>query len=111
VNCEVDFGQLVTESELSLLTVEAELFRDGTPLALDAPIMRGSRFIFESAVCSFRDSNVGSYNCTATVSPAPSSQFLTGTGQGTSPLVTLTIGKQSSIAYINTLHVDYSIVL
>jgi hypothetical protein len=85
----------VTESELSLLTVEAQLFRDGSPLMLDAPTMSGSSFIFGFAVSSFNESNVGSYNCTATVRPA-SSQFLTGTGQGTSSLVRLTIGKQSS---------------
>ena len=84
----------MSESELSLLMVEAQLFRNGTPLTLDDPIiMRDSSFIFGSEISSFNDSNVGSYNCTAMVMRAPSSQFLTGTGQGTSPLVTLTIGK------------------
>ena len=105
MNCEVNFGQGVSESELSLLMVEAQLFRDGTPLTLADPIMRGSSLIFGSEVCSFSDRDVGNYNCTAIVRPAPSFQFLTGTGQGTSPLVRLTIGKQSS--YKNTIQVNY----
>ena len=90
----MDFGQGVSESELSLLMVEAQLLRDGTPLTLADPIiMRDSSFIFGSEISSFNDSNIGNYSCTATVRPVMSSQFLTGTGQGTSILVTLTIGK------------------
>ena len=104
VNCEVDFGQGVSESELSLLMVEAQLFRDGTLLTLADPIMRDSSLIFASEISSFNDSDVGSYNCIATASPAPSSRFLTGTGQGMSPLVRLIIGKQSS--YTNTIQVN-----
>ena len=50
----------MSESELSLLMVEAQLFRDGTPLTLADPITRDSSLIFGSAVCSFSDSNVGS---------------------------------------------------
>ena len=104
VNCEVDFGQGVSESELSLLMVEAQLFRDGTPLMLDDPTMSGSSLVFGSEISSFNDSSVGNYSCTATISPASSSRFLTGTGQGTSPLVRLTVGKQSS--YKNTIQIN-----
>ena len=100
VNCSVVLNS-IREEDLSLLNVSAEISRNGTILTQTSQSMDGTTFNFGATVNSFTQSNVGSYICTATVRSALSSQFLTGTGQGTSPLVRLTIGKRSS--YTNTL--------
>ena len=85
----------MTESELSLLMVDAQLFRDGTPLTLTGPTTTGTRFTFGAEVISFNASYVGNYNCSATVQS--SSQFIIGMEQGTSPLTRLTIGKLPTV--------------
>ena len=69
------------ESEVSLLLVDAELSRDGTPLNLTGPTIAGVTLSYGAAVSSFSDSDVGNYTCTATVTPQPFSTYLTGMGQ------------------------------
>ena len=71
--------------------VDAQLFRDGTPLTLTGPTITGTKFTFEVEVISFNDNYVGNYNCSATVQS--SSQFIIGMEQGMAPLIRLTIGK------------------
>ena len=92
VTCTVRLGSAVMVSELSLLTVSAQLSRDGTPLNLTRPAeRRGTTFDFRVLVSSFNKSNVGNYTCTATVTS--SSTFLTGTGQMVSRPYEIKIGK------------------
>ena len=83
----------IREEDLSLLNVSAEISRNGTILIQTSQSVDGTTFNYGATVNCFSQSDIGNYICTATVRPAPSSQFLTGTGQGTSPLVRLTIGK------------------
>ena len=103
MNCSVVLNS-IREEDLSLLTVSANISRNGTILTQTSQSVDGTTLNFGATVNSFCQSDVGSYICTATVRPAMSSQFLTGTGQGTSPLVRLTIGKRSS--YKNTIQVN-----
>ena len=109
VNCVVELSPAVMESEVSLVMVDAELSRDGTPLTLTDPTVTGTRFIFGVAVSSFNDNDVGTYTCTATVRPTQSSsQFLNGTGRTMSPLERIIIGKHPQICYLNDA---YSILI
>ena len=91
--CTVELNSAILESELSLLMVDAQLSRDGTPLILTGPSVTGTTYIFTATVISFSESDVGNYICRATVSPHPSSQHLTGTGQLQSSPFEITIGK------------------
>ena len=84
VNCVVELGPAVMESELSLLMVDAELSRDGTQLTLANPTVTGTRFTYTRWFESFGRSDSGNYTCTATVMPQPSSTYLSGTGSGSS---------------------------
>ena len=81
VNCAVELGSAVMESELSLLMVSAQLFRDGAMLTLTGPTVTGTTFAFDTIVSSFGEGDIGNYSCTATVRSQPSSTFLTGTGE------------------------------
>ena len=94
MNCVVELSPAVMESEVSLVMVDAELFRDGTPMTLTRPTVTGTRFIFGAAVSCFNDNDVGNYTCTATVRPTESSsRLLTGMGRMTSALERIIIGK------------------
>jgi hypothetical protein len=66
------------ESELSLLMVEAQLFRDGTPLTLTAPTVSGTIFTYATQLNSFGRSDSGNYTCTATTRPQPTATYLSG---------------------------------
>ena len=93
MTCTVDLIQAVMVSELSLLTVSAQLFKDGTPLNISGPRLSGTTHIYSVAVNSFNESNVGNYTCNATVRPRSSSTFLTGMGQMTSSPFEIIIGE------------------
>ena len=91
VNCVVELDPAVMESDLSLLMVGAQLSRDGTPLTLTGPTVTGTRFTYARQFESFGRTDSGNYTCTATVTPQPSSTYLTGSGSGTS-IVNITTG-------------------
>ena len=103
MNCSVVLNS-IREEDISLLNVSAEISRNGTVLTQTSQSVDGTTFNFGATVNSFCQSDVGSYICTATVTPLPSNQFLIGTGQGMSPLVRLMISKRSS--YTNTIQVN-----
>ena len=84
MNCIIELGPAVMESELSLLMVDAQLSRDGTPLTLTGPTVTGTRFTYARQFESFGRTDSGNYTCTATVTPQPSSTYLTGSGSRTS---------------------------
>ena len=92
MTCTVELGSAVMESELSLLMVDAQLFRDGTPLNLTSQSVTGTTHIYRVVVSSFNENNVGNYSCIATIGPQPST-FLTGIGQLVSSPFEIIIGK------------------
>ena len=46
VTCTVELGPSVVESDLSVLMVDAQLSRNGTPLTLTAPTVAGTTFTY-----------------------------------------------------------------
>ena len=83
VNCIIELGPAVMESDLSSLMVDAELSRDGTPLTLSDPTVTGTRFTYSMRFESFGRTDSGNYTCIAEVTPQLSSTYLTGSGSGT----------------------------
>ena len=91
VICVVELGPSVMESDLSLLMVDAQLSRDGTPLTLTSQTVTGTTFTYTRRFESFGRSDSGNYTCTATIRPQPSSTYLTGSGSQ-SDTAKITIG-------------------
>ena len=91
VICVVELGPSMMESDLSLLTVDAQLSRDGTPVTLADPTMTGTTFTYTKQFESFGRSDSGNYTCTATIRPQPSAAYLTGSGSQ-SDTAKITIG-------------------
>ena len=81
VNCTVELGSAMMESELSLLIVDVQLSRDGAPIALSGPTVSRTTFIYTAQLNSFGRNDSGNYTCTATVRPQPALTFLTGVGR------------------------------
>ena len=78
LSCTVELGPAVSQSDVPLLTVDAQLSRDGTPLALSGLTVTGTTFTYTIQLDSFGRSDSGNYTCTATVRPQPTSTYLTG---------------------------------
>ena len=78
VTCTVEMGEGVSQSDLSLLMVDAQLSRDGTLLALSGPTVTGTTFTYTIQLDSFGRNDSGNYTCTATVRPQPTLAYLTG---------------------------------
>ena len=93
VICTVELGPAILPSEVPLLLVSAWLFKNGAPLTVTALTMTGTTYNFGTMVSSFSERDIGNYTCTATISPQPSSTFLTGMGYGESNNVEIVIGK------------------
>ena len=81
VTCTVELSPAVVESDLSLLMVDAQLSRDGTPLTLTGPTVAGTTFTYTIQLDSFGRSDSRNYTCTATVRPQQPSTFLTESGE------------------------------
>ena len=80
VTCTVEMGEGVSQSDLSLLMVDAQLSRDGTPLDRTGPVISGTTFTYTFQVYLFSSNDSGIFNCTATVRPQQTSTYLTGVG-------------------------------
>ena len=78
LTCVVKLNLAIQNSEIFLLTIEAQLSRNGTPLPLTGPTVTGTTFTYTTQLRLFQQSDFGNYTCTATVSPSPSSTYLTG---------------------------------
>ena len=84
VLCTVKLSPLVTESEVSLITVSARLIHNGTRELLPTMSARqGTTYTFSALIQSFQRIDNGEYVCTATVSPHSSSQLIIGNGTRT----------------------------
>ena len=73
-------AQGVVDSDLSLLMVDAQLSRDGTPLTLTGPTVTGTTFTYTIQLDSLGRNDSGNYTCTATVRPEHNSTYLIGNG-------------------------------
>ena len=73
----MELSPSVAESDLSVLMVDAQLSRDGTPLTLTGPTVAGIPLTYTIQLDSFGRNDSGNYTCTASVRPQPPSIFLT----------------------------------
>lgn len=83
LTCTVELHSAILPSEISLLMVSAELYKDGTPdpLALTGPNVSETTFTYTNQLISFERNDFGNYTCIATMKPQPSANLshLTGT--------------------------------
>ena len=68
----------ILASEIFLVRVTAQLSRNGNPLALTGPNVSDTTFAYTAQLNSFQRSDFGDYTFTATISPQPSSAYITG---------------------------------
>ena len=80
INCVVELDPSVVESELSLLMVDAQLSRDGTPLNPLNVTIFGTTFTYATMINSFGKKDSGNYTCTANV--GSNSSYLYGNTSG-----------------------------
>lgn len=78
LTCTVEIGQGMSQSDLSLLTVDVQLSRNGTMLALTGPMVISTNFSYTIQLDSFGRRDSGNYTCT--VSLQQPSTYLTGMG-------------------------------
>ena len=78
LTCTLMLNSAIVVSDLSLLMVDAQLSKDGTPLTLTGRTMTDTTFTYTTQLVSFRRSDSGNYTCTATVGPQPTSIYLAG---------------------------------
>ena len=78
LTCTLVLNSVIMGSENALLMLDAQLSRDGTPLALHSVTATGTTFTYTTMVNSFGRSDSGNYTCTATVRPQPTATYLTG---------------------------------
>ena len=77
--------------------VDVQLSKDGTTLALTAPIVTGSTFTYTVKLVSFARNDSGIYVCTANVQTQPNSIYLTGNIPETMDTIPLYTGYTSIV--------------
>ena len=93
LTCTLVLNPAIVGSENALLTVNAQLSRDGTPLALTGLSVTGTTFTYTTMVNSFGMSDSGHYTCNATVRPLSTSLYLTGMEMISSEIINVIAGK------------------
>ena len=93
----MELNSAIVESDLSLLMMDVQLSRDGTPLTLTDLTVTGTVFIYTTQLNSFGRSDSGNYTCTATVEPRPTSTYLTRSIMVTAN-ISIKAGMSSSFA-------------
>jgi hypothetical protein len=108
INCTVEFGQTVMESEISLLMADMQLIvsRRGIVtmryLSNSSPTISGTTLTYSTVLNSFSRSDSGNYSCAATFTPhqisaQPSSFYLHRTGKSVSNKTQVTTGNHLSV--------------
>ena len=79
LTCTVELNLAILGSEIFLLTVNAQLSKNGTVLALAGPVVTaGTIFTYTTQLNSFQINDFGNYTCIATIRPQPTSPYLRG---------------------------------
>ena len=85
VNCVVELSPALRASNVSLLMVDTQLSRDGTPQTLTDPTVTSSTFTYTRRFESFGRSDSGNYTCTANIRPTgPTASYIIGSAERTS---------------------------
>ena len=92
VTCTVVLNSAVLESDLSLLTVSAQLTHPNGSVLSQSNTTSGTTFTYNTQLNSFGRNDSGNYTCTATVRPQPTATYLTGAGV-LSDIVKVTVCK------------------
>ena len=92
LTCTVELSSALTDADLSLLMVDAQLCRDGIPLTLTGLNVTGMTFVFTIRLSSFDTRDTGNYTCTATVRPKPTSPHLTVSGESVQAAIVIMAG-------------------
>ena len=92
LTCTLVLNSVIMGSENALLMVDAQLSRDGTPLAFASLTVTGTTFTYTTMVNSFGRSDSGNHTCTATVRSL--SIYLTG-NEMLSTAINIRAGKHS----------------
>ena len=94
LTCTVELGPSVVESDLSVLMVDAQLSRDGTPLNLTGPTVAGTTFTYTIQLNSFGRNDSGNYTCTATARSQSPLPYISSSGTtSSSSMVRVITGK------------------
>ena len=76
--CTVELGPGLVESDLSLIEVDTQLYRDGTPLALSGPTLVTDTTLTYSTQLDLSVRNITeNYTCMATIRPTEESADIT----------------------------------
>ena len=87
--CTVVLGPGLVESDLSLIEVDTQLLRDGTPLALSGPTLVTDTTLTYSTQLDLSVRNINeNYTCMTTVRPREESAYVT-TSTGVSNMLTI----------------------
>ena len=79
LTCTVELNSAIFSSEIFLLTVNTQLFKDESSLALTGQIVTaGTVFTYTTQLNPFQMSDFGNYTCSATIEPQPTSVYLRG---------------------------------
>ena len=78
LTCTVKLNLLVAQSDISLLEVDAQIFREGISLNLTDMQSNGTTFTYTINLGSFGRNDSGNYSCKAMVKPHENSTYLTG---------------------------------
>jgi hypothetical protein len=94
LTCTVELNSAIFGSEIFLLTVDAQLLKEGVllPLPLAGPRVSDTTIAYTAELSPFQRSDFGNYTCTATIRPQPSSTYLTGIDT-LSDMITIKPGK------------------
>ena len=76
LTCTLMLNSAIAASDISLLMVDAQLSRDGTPLTLTGPTVTGTTFTYTTQINSFGRIDSGNYVCTATVRSKPTQMYI-----------------------------------
>ena len=97
VTCAVELSAVVMESELSLLTVTAQLTGGGNTLTPSGPTISGSTLTYSFTLGPLLRTHSDNYTCTTTIGPA--STFLTAAEIGQlSNIIAITTGKPIQVS-------------
>ena len=77
--CTVELGPGLVDSDLSLIEVDAQLYRDGAPLSLSGPtVVTDTTLTYSTQLDLSVRNNSESYTCMATVRPRDESAYING---------------------------------
>ena len=103
LTCTVELNSAIFGFNDFPLIVNAQLFKEGNllPLPLAGPRVNGTTVTYTAKLSPFQRSDYGNYTCLATITPQPSSTYITGIDT-LSDMINIKPGKVN-ISYLCTL--------